>query len=688
MLVARYRIDRLLGVGAMGAVFKAHQLTLKRDVAIKVLHSDLTQNTDIAKRFKREAQSAARLEHPNIVQVLEYGSTPDGHNFIVMQLLEGKELNEVLGGPVPPVRAIDLILQVLSGLEHAHEHNVVHRDLKPENVFVTRDHEGKERLKLVDFGISKMIGGDEISQTVTLAGLVFGTPLYMSPEQATGSDVDARADLYSAGIILYEMLVGRPPFDHDDPVALIRMQVSVRPPPLGPEVPAALAAVVYRLLEKDRDARYTTAAEARHALEQVSSNLDAPAPHASSSQMPASASGSAPRMRGRRSTDQPGSSGLRPRQRSAVASSLLFASGTAIVGALAWAALPRVDVSRTHPHDSDNDNANPSDPAWAAGEVSHQQLAAIDRYLLAKQDKQALVLIKPLRDKYPDHHLLLWREGKAFALKRSKRRQALTRYADALDRNPALIEQAVFYAELYALLEEPRIREDAVDFALQKLGIHGHKFLLGLVNAPRPEKALPYSDRHRVLAELAKHPASDTLVDHQLNLARDLWQARLSPNPCENLSLALDHIATLRTPDEYFVTPLQKIKVPRSKSDADRAYCVRLEEKLIEVRTGLELALTPNDGSTGGGTSGSAEAQAAQMAPDEPAPAPTAKVSAPRGKAVSGQRTGRPTAEQGVRPSHGAKPRSGDRTSGQQRPPNVQKRVPPTPTVGRPNGHG
>src|SRR5690606_28629978 len=259
----------------MGAVFRAHHLLLKRDVAVKVLHPELLGNEDISKRFDREAQSAARLDHPNVIPVTEFGSTEAGMKYMVMQLLSGQELSDLLVGPIDPLRAIELEIQILRGLEHAHGKGVIHRDLKPENVFVTEDHEGEEVLKLVDFGIAKIVDEDDgdTGQPLTRMGLVFGTPHYMSPEQATGSPVDHRTDIYSAGVLLYQMLAGRLPFDHEDPVSLIRMQVTVDPPPLPDSIPPRLVRVVSMMMAKARDERYPDARSARKALQAVQARL-------------------------------------------------------------------------------------------------------------------------------------------------------------------------------------------------------------------------------------------------------------------------------------------------------------------------------------------------------------------------------------------------------------------------------
>jgi serine/threonine protein kinase len=272
-LQGRYRIDALLGMGGMGGVFRAHHLGLAHDVAIKVLRSEMRSGHIAPARFQREARSASRLDHPNCVRVTDFGELEDGTKFLVMELLVGDELKRRLGAPLDPAEAIDIALQILDGLEHAHAHGVVHRDLKPENVLLTADHRGRRRIKLVDFGIAKLLEGDDVEQKLTRTGMLFGTPRYMSPEQAGGGKVDARTDLYAVGLLLYEMLAGHPPFEADDVATLMRMHVLVPPPPLPATVPPELVAVVMRLLAKTRADRFATAADTSIALDLARTKL-------------------------------------------------------------------------------------------------------------------------------------------------------------------------------------------------------------------------------------------------------------------------------------------------------------------------------------------------------------------------------------------------------------------------------
>lgn len=257
----------MLGRGGMGAVYRARQLPLGRPVAIKVLTGIAEARPELGARFEREALALSRLDHPNCIGLLDYGITDEHRRYLVMPLLEGTELRAMMGTPMVPARAVALVRQILLGLEHAHRRGVVHRDLKPENVFVTVGDHGEEIVKLVDFGLAKLLEDTDDRQGLTRAGFVFGTPMYMSPEQAAGGLIDEGTDLYAAGVLLYELLCGKPPFDTQDVVMLLRQQMLAPVPPLPDAVPAELRRVVERLLEKDRGHRFADARLAREALE-------------------------------------------------------------------------------------------------------------------------------------------------------------------------------------------------------------------------------------------------------------------------------------------------------------------------------------------------------------------------------------------------------------------------------------
>jgi eukaryotic-like serine/threonine-protein kinase len=245
----RYRLLRRLGSGGMADVWLAEDPHLQRRVALKVLHRRFAQDREFVERFEREAEAAAGLSHPNVVGIFDRGDV-DGTHYIAMQLLEGRTLKELIDRGLTPEQSVSLIRQVLEGAGYAHRHGVVHRDLKPQNVIV--DDDGKATV--TDFGIARA-GASEITQ----AGSVMGTPHYLSPEQAQGQAVTAVSDLYSIGVMLYEALAGRVPFEAESAVAIAMKQVShtpQRPSSIAPAVTPALDAVVMRALEKDPGQRF------------------------------------------------------------------------------------------------------------------------------------------------------------------------------------------------------------------------------------------------------------------------------------------------------------------------------------------------------------------------------------------------------------------------------------------------
>ena len=265
----RYRVLAPLGQGGMGVVYRVEHMMMKKEMALKLLHPELGRSPELLKRFEREAEAAARLSHPNIIAVTDFGRTEDGRLFLVMELLRGPSLAEVIGAgearrPLGVERSLHITRQVLRALHHAHQLGVVHRDLKPDNiVLIERDGE-HDVCKLLDFGIAKLTSGEQGEAALTQTGMIFGTPEYLSPEQAVGEVADSRADLYAMGIILYEMLSGQRPFQSDSKLALVSMQVTQQAMPVVDAAPAAgiartLSAVVERAMEKRREDRWADA---------------------------------------------------------------------------------------------------------------------------------------------------------------------------------------------------------------------------------------------------------------------------------------------------------------------------------------------------------------------------------------------------------------------------------------------
>jgi eukaryotic-like serine/threonine-protein kinase len=250
--IGQYHILEQIGRGAMGVVYRARDEALGRDVALKVMMTDLADDPEIRDRFQREAEAAAHLSHPNIITIFGFGEE-DHRFYIAMELLRGTMLKDLLKqGPVSLDRAVDLMVQLCAGLGVAHGASIYHRDIKPGNIFVRAD----GLLKILDFGVARLSNSG-----MTSAGLVVGTPDYMSPEQARGDAVDGRSDIFSLGGVFYYLLSGRKPFPATELPALFRQIQEDEPSPLEPDVPAPLAAMVMKALSKEREQRYGTCEE-------------------------------------------------------------------------------------------------------------------------------------------------------------------------------------------------------------------------------------------------------------------------------------------------------------------------------------------------------------------------------------------------------------------------------------------
>src|SRR5919206_1662548 len=268
-LGGRYRVEGELGRGGMARVYRGTDGVLGRPIAVKVLSPQYAQDANFVTRFRREAQAAARLNHPNLVQVYDTGSD-DGVHYIVMEYVEAKTLADYLsgGGRIMPDRATELAEAVCDALAVAHAQGVIHRDVKPANIMVTRD----GQVKVTDFGIARVTTNETVEQTAA----VLGTASYLSPEQAQGGAIDQRSDLYSLGCVLYEMLTGRPPFTADSPVAVASKHVLEQPIPpsrINADVSRELDAVVMRALAKNPDNRYQSAADMKEDLERARRGL-------------------------------------------------------------------------------------------------------------------------------------------------------------------------------------------------------------------------------------------------------------------------------------------------------------------------------------------------------------------------------------------------------------------------------
>ena len=274
VVLDRYLVETELGSGAMGTVYRGRHVTLGRSVAIKVLHEDFVHDRTMLARFRREAEAAARLRHPNVSSVLDVGATPAGHQLMVMDLVDGASLGDLMEARLGRDRIINFIRQLLAGLDHAHAAGLVHRDLKPDNVIVELDHHGQEVPRIVDFGIAALKTDEPATGSrLTETGTLLGTPLYMAPEQARGEAVDHRADLFALGVMLFEMLSGTTPFEGSAlEVVIANMNedlpaVAQRAPHAAPD--PLLERFMRRLAARDPAHRFASAHDALAMLELI-----------------------------------------------------------------------------------------------------------------------------------------------------------------------------------------------------------------------------------------------------------------------------------------------------------------------------------------------------------------------------------------------------------------------------------
>lgn len=277
MISDRFRIIKLLGEGGMGEVYLAEHTYLNKKVAIKLLRPEITSSNEAVQRFYQEAKSAARIKHESIIEIYDFGKLDDGTIYLAMEFLEGSPLADImLNGPLDLARAIDFIIQIADGLGAAHAEGIIHRDMKPENVFIVRDRTGRERVKILDFGIAKMSSGEGEGHGLTKTGTIFGTPHYMSPEQAMGRQLDHRTDIYSMGVIMFELFTGSVPFKAESFMGILTQHITTPPPAPSayrPDLPPQIEQIILKAMDKDPNHRYQSMGELILDLQRVAAEL-------------------------------------------------------------------------------------------------------------------------------------------------------------------------------------------------------------------------------------------------------------------------------------------------------------------------------------------------------------------------------------------------------------------------------
>lgn len=580
-----YRLDEIIGSGGMGVVFAAQQLKLRREVAIKILDPAVADAAR-ARRFRREAESVARLDHVNCLQVFDFGTTDDGLHFMVMPRLQGHTLSRLLREEnLSPRRALELVVQILAGLEHAHGQGLIHRDLKPANIFLVdavaeADAEPAQIVKIVDFGIAKIVSGVGSTDNMTVAGTIFGTPRYMSPEQCAGGNVDARTDVYAAGIMLYEMLAGQVPFDDpEDPTQVIHQHILTPVPALPSSVPRPVSELVMAMLKKERanrvqsiDVAHARLREIRHRLANGTLLKIAPADF-----RPAVSADGAAAAHGR------------------FAHWRLVAASVGVVAVIAGTvAMMRADseakveatetvevelepggavVSVASPEDPVEDPVTALIKSIPSGPQAEQaQIDTLDAMLADRAFPAATEAISHLLDDFPKDARLHVRNGRA--LREADAAKALAAYARAIELRPTLLSEEAFVQELLALMRRPAVAEAALDLAIRQLGHVGGDYLVTRVNDDA--NPIPYADRHRALRALDDIGRTDA-VDGPLNLALDLWQASDALEPCVAYGDALTAID--EDPAAYYLGSVHRSTPPKK--------CAGLRERRREVGDAL-----------------------------------------------------------------------------------------------------
>jgi len=547
----RYKIIELIGRGGMGSVYRAEHVGIGRQVALKLLHPTLVQNPDVVRRFEREAAAVGRIEHPNCVDVSDFGRLEDGSLYLVMEYLEGKSLGDVLAEEtrVPIDRALRITRHVVRGLGHAHKAGIVHRDIKPENVLLCQVGDDPDFAKILDFGIAKLIGhqADE-GVKLTQAGVAFGTPVYMSPEQAVGNPVDGRADLYGATVVLFEMITGRPPFFSEDRLEVLSMHTT-RPVPIlaerAPElsIPADVEQLIMRGLAKRPDERYADADEYLAAIDVVLAGMagtEMPRPPPLARSLPRRHQ-TAPVVYGGESGPQPLAAPAPPPPRRRLLLGLalaLVATAIAIVAVL----LPGGESKPAEPPP----RVVPAAPPSMAGQAEEVLADGKPLEAIEMLERSPTVADDAAAQRVLAH---------AYAAT-GRNRDAIRAYARALELEPGAAPDPTMATNLLVMLDAKNgdVALDAADLLLAKLSSGEAAAKLSDIASREDDPDL----RHKAMALAEKHGIGDR-IDRVASYSLDLIQGE----HCPDRQKAVFQLRTLG--DKRAIPALRKARVRSSK---------------------------------------------------------------------------------------------------------------------------
>jgi tetratricopeptide (TPR) repeat protein len=530
----RYLILSRLGVGGMGAVYRAQHTTLKRDLAIKVLLPEFGGKDEFVRRFEREAESASRLAHPNIIAVTDFGRTPDGLLFLAMEYLDGRSLTSLIReGPLGVPRALGIARQILAGLNRAHGAGVVHRDLKPDNIMLIERDGTRDFVKILDFGIAKLTDPEPGREALTQAGMVFGTPEYLSPEQALGDKIDARADLYAFGVILFEMLIGQRPFESEDKVRIISMHLSHAVPRFATanpavEVPLALEEVVMQTLDKQRDNRFSSASALLTALDEAELIGTAAADAVRTTAAVAGAARAALSSQDRVTANARATPAAPPRAADALQGQSRGAPAASaspspprwkrrlLIGAagVALAVTAAVELPHRPTGPRGGATAHLPPPQKTSSELA-ARIGAVEGLLSAGESLKGRVALEQLLAENPRNARVRYLLGR-LAFAEDRYLEGLDRYREAVSLDPGLRGDPVLLEHLGVALGKSKVADSALDLAIDKVGGPAAELLVRVANGSgelhRRQRAA------RALEELGEGKRVDLVMLHVTEL--------------------------------------------------------------------------------------------------------------------------------------------------------------------------